>query len=1103
MAKIDPSKLTVDFKSLMRLSMSDRYAMAQSSQGRSYLASLTPTEFALLFPDYYRKRLPDMGISGGGRGKTGAPAISTATPSAPSTYTPPPTTAAPSSAGVVTTKPTTTTTTSSSSETKFAWENRLAELAKKKQIPSNIPNTSEKSSAYTGSLKDINKHQLAFLRGLGMTESGFRKAEAYSERYNQAGNNANVRKYGSAGADYGFYQTNELDVKDAIRRGVDPEIARHLHGGGRGGTSTIEQQTLAMHEYLKRKYSSTYEKLKEGSPESYENARRALSRQWFGLKDNPGVARKEFQKGLSENSNIFTIYPEINVESAKSTNVVMEASTSKPGSPYQTGATNIVGLKSKEQFDYEGFYKQVGTFREGGGRYGNLNISAGSKTEFGGRGAGAYGGLCGVGVSNAVGVLFGKKEFKKVYGMHAGSFSMAGGNDTFQKTGLYQSKRGLSDEEFNTIRAAGNNHGYPPGTIIAVGSTKGSQHIQIWDGRRWISDTVQKNLLGLRRGESGTAAIHIPNAQGINSLPSPIRNNISSETLKKYVGMELKDVSTEHRTEQDNRESFNTHDHQTKYSEVGNDRLKNFPDVFRNEIESLPEDDKKRVLEQLGSLSQEDYKTFSEEISSLSTSKQKIQAEAISTSNVAPGNIPTIEYSGEKSKQEQNFERNDKVFNINSATSFINSRNPVGAKLKQVDPTLMHVTAEGIRNFENKHGGRYSVRLLGPGGGKREGSSSYHAHGTALDYVIIDNRTGKSLTNFPGYDKRYGFQGTVGETAPIYQDLANSTKIAAHKFYPEKASTLRWGGYGKWGENAMDTMHFDWDSRGRGLGYGTFEKGFSKEAMVRYGIYKNIPIEDITKAIEMQYPTKPVAPQTISETPINDVSQTTRPNVSVGSSQIQGLMPNQTTYNLVGPAKNLSNEDVKKYLPAGATFNPETRQVTINGDLNKQLESIPERQREVVKSSLDPVPAKYAGGEIQTRGDTAMVVNSKGEPLARINPDKERISLTESGNINVQPEYRTDPKTLEQQNVERRQMADINIDDKLQEMSAKIMSQVSQMIPPPQPNNPNWSGMMVDTVNPASFQNESFRRAMAGTRFEKTGDVALGGHFEIANSNLS
>ena len=92
---------------------------------------------------------------------------------------------------------------------------------------------------------------------------------------------------------------------------------------------------------------------------------------------------------------------------------------------------------------------------------------------------------------------------------------------------------------------------------------------------------------------------------------------------------------------------------------------------------------------------------------------------------------------------------------------------------------------------------------------------------------------------------------------------------------------------------------------------------------------------------------------------------------------------------------------------------------------------------------------------------------------------------------------------LQQQNEQRQQMADINIDDKLQEMSAKIMSQVSQMIPPPQPNNPNWSGMMVDTVNPAAFQNESFRRAMAGTRFEKTGDVALGGHFEIANSNLT
>jgi hypothetical protein len=149
----------------------------------------------------------------------------------------------------------------------------------------------------TGSLNDINANQLAFIRGIGATESDFSRKEAYSESLNKAGNNSNVRKYGQDGADYGYYQTNALDVKDAIRRGVDPEIAKHLNGGGRGGESTVEQQTLAMHEYLKRKHPAIYDNLKSGSPEAFEAARAKMAGQWFGLKDAPHKARKSWAGG--------------------------------------------------------------------------------------------------------------------------------------------------------------------------------------------------------------------------------------------------------------------------------------------------------------------------------------------------------------------------------------------------------------------------------------------------------------------------------------------------------------------------------------------------------------------------------------------------------------------------------------------------------------------------------------------------------------------------------------------------------------------------------------------------------------------------------------
>ena len=52
--------LTVDYKKLLNFSVSDRAAMAKSEYGQSLLSSLTPTQYASLFPTYYTDRLPDI-----------------------------------------------------------------------------------------------------------------------------------------------------------------------------------------------------------------------------------------------------------------------------------------------------------------------------------------------------------------------------------------------------------------------------------------------------------------------------------------------------------------------------------------------------------------------------------------------------------------------------------------------------------------------------------------------------------------------------------------------------------------------------------------------------------------------------------------------------------------------------------------------------------------------------------------------------------------------------------------------------------------------------------------------------------------------------------
>lgn len=65
--------LTVDFRQLARVPVRDRVALAQSAQASEIFGNLTPSQIAALFPDYYKKFIPQGG--GGGSmaaGLTGA-----------------------------------------------------------------------------------------------------------------------------------------------------------------------------------------------------------------------------------------------------------------------------------------------------------------------------------------------------------------------------------------------------------------------------------------------------------------------------------------------------------------------------------------------------------------------------------------------------------------------------------------------------------------------------------------------------------------------------------------------------------------------------------------------------------------------------------------------------------------------------------------------------------------------------------------------------------------------------------------------------------------------------------------------------------------------
>nr|WP_246195166.1 SH3 domain-containing protein [Paracoccus litorisediminis] len=183
--------------------------------------------------------------------------------------------------------------------------------------------------------------------------------------------------------------------------------------------------------------------------------------------------------------------------------------------------------------------------------------------------------------------------------------------------------------------------------------------------------------------------------------------------------------------------------------------------------------------------------------------------------------------------------------------AFWAERNPRGAKLYNnagaplVDPQLLHASALGAVTFEDVKP-NLRIELYGPGGGfRKSGSTGNHGaqpgtgRGAAMDFVIIDRRTGNMLTNHPGTQHQH--QGTVGKNAPSYQIYFNAVVRSGSQLYPRFAEMARFGGYFKSGSNAMDTMHIDMRGMYVPMAGGSLKGGFTREQIRKWNIPENHP----------------------------------------------------------------------------------------------------------------------------------------------------------------------------------------------------------------------------------------------------------------------
>lgn len=134
---------------------------------------------------------------------------------------------------------------------------------------------------------------LRYVQSIGVRETEFSVKEAKTNGNNLISNNANVRKgvnnenlslaaaqakYG----DYGYYQTNSTDVAQARASGLVDNPDALNNGGGKGNYS-LEEQTLAMTQYLKVVSPKGYELIQNGGEENYAAANSYYKGKWPSL----------------------------------------------------------------------------------------------------------------------------------------------------------------------------------------------------------------------------------------------------------------------------------------------------------------------------------------------------------------------------------------------------------------------------------------------------------------------------------------------------------------------------------------------------------------------------------------------------------------------------------------------------------------------------------------------------------------------------------------------------------------------------------------------------------------------------------------------------
>ncbi len=165
------------------------------------------------------------------------------------------------------------------------------------------------------------ENYINWVMSIGERESGFSNKEASTNFYNMPANtydangkqtgwkNANVANAMANGmslseaqalyGDYGYYQNNAKDSQNAVSKyGLSQQSADALSNGGGTGNYSLEDQTLAMAEYIKKKYPDSAAAAENGD---YASADDGVDGFWFAARKPNPCTKKANNSTLANN----------------------------------------------------------------------------------------------------------------------------------------------------------------------------------------------------------------------------------------------------------------------------------------------------------------------------------------------------------------------------------------------------------------------------------------------------------------------------------------------------------------------------------------------------------------------------------------------------------------------------------------------------------------------------------------------------------------------------------------------------------------------------------------------------------------------------------